>query len=144
MSKKGLGKFALGAVVGAALGLLLAPEKGDKTRQKVKNSSVKLLDEIKKLDYNEIRDNLMQRLESIEDEIRSLDKDKVAAITKEKGDELIKKANTLYKEAVKAGKPMLEKYAKELKEQTRVLVNNLMENKETTNDSSQKKGNGKK
>lgn len=138
MSKKGFTKFALGAAVGTCLGLLLAPEKGDKTRKKVKESSMKLLEEVKKLDYNELKDNLMQKAENIEKEIKSLDREKVISISKEKGDELIKKANTLYKEAVKAGKPVIERYAKELKEQTRELVNNLMESKENPN-SKQKK-----
>jgi len=37
MSKKGLGKFLAGAAIGAGLGVLLAPEKGEKTRKKSKN-----------------------------------------------------------------------------------------------------------
>jgi len=130
MSKKGLGKFLAGAAIGAGLGVLLAPEKGEKTRKKVKTSYDNFVEEIKKLDYNEVRDNLIKKVEEIEKEVKSLDKEKVASISKEKASMIIEKANTLYKDAVKANKPMLEKYAREFKEKTKGVVEGFINSPE--------------
>ena len=53
MSKKcekrasGLGKFALGALIGAGLGILFAPEKGSVTRRQLKEKLDELLNKAK-------------------------------------------------------------------------------------------------
>ena len=136
---KGFKKFLTGAALGVGLGFLLAPEKGEKTREKVKNASQNLMDEIKKIDVDEVKDNLQKKLEDLEKEFKSLDSEKVSQIATEKGKVIIKKANEIYKEAVKQGKPIIEKYASELKTSAESFI------KDISSDSTKntKKNNGK-
>ncbi len=136
---KGFKKFLTGAALGVGLGFLLAPEKGDKTREKVKNASQNLMDEIKKIDVDEVKDNLQKKLEDLEKEFKTLDSEKVSQIATEKGKVIIKKANEIYKEAVKQGKPIIEKYASELK----TSVENFIKDISSDSTKNTKKNNGK-
>ena len=51
MSKKtGLGKFVIGAAIGAGLGVLFAPKKGSEVRKQLKDKIDDLVAQIKKID----------------------------------------------------------------------------------------------
>ena len=122
MSNKGFGKFLVGIGIGAAAGMLLAPESGDETRKKLKKKIDKLLKEIEDLDYNEAKDNLVKKVGDLEKEIEDLNKEKVVTLAKDKAEKVKKKADQIYKEAVKQGKPAIEKAAKEVKTQTATVL----------------------
>ena len=139
---KGFKKFLTGAALGVGLGFLLAPEKGEKTREKVMNASKNLMDEIKKLDYDDVKDNLEKKVADLEEEFKSLDAEKVSKIATEKGKVILKKANEIYKEAVKQGKPIIEKYASELKTNAENFINDITEDK--SKNTKTKKNNDKK
>ena len=47
MAKKGTGKFILGALVGAGLGLLFAPKSGKETRKALVNKADELIQKVK-------------------------------------------------------------------------------------------------
>ena len=126
MSKKGLGKFLAGAAVGVGIGMLFSPEKGEKNRKKLKETTRKLVDEIKNLDYEDVKNSLSRKIENLENQIKDLDSEKVASIAKEKGAIIKENVNSIYKEAVKQGKPVLEKYAFELREKTKIIVDDIM------------------
>ena len=107
MSKKGLGKFVAGAAIGAGLGLLFAPKKGEELRGDLK----------KKLD------DIVKQAKDID--IVDLDKEKALEIAKEKGAQLKVKAQELVDLAVEKGTPVLKKTAND------VLDNVIKVSKET-------------
>ena len=69
MSKKGLGKFVVGAAVGAGLGILFAPKKGTEIRKELKEKIDDLLDKIKSLDKEDIQKEFEQKINEIKKEL---------------------------------------------------------------------------
>ena len=58
MSKKsGTGKFVFGAALGALAGVLLAPKTGKESRKAVKKYANELLDKVKNIDAEEVKEN---------------------------------------------------------------------------------------
>ena len=75
MSKKGkgLGKFIIGASVGAALGMLFAPKKGSELRADLKNKMDELIDKAKNIDVDEVKDYVNKKVTEIRVELADLD-----------------------------------------------------------------------
>ena len=116
--KKGFGKFAFGAIVGAGLGILFAPKKGSETRKELKLKIDELVAKAKDLDIGEVKENIESRIEIIKAELEDLDKEKVLKIAKKKAKDLQIKAEELVNYAVEKGTPVLEKAATSVKEKT--------------------------
>lgn len=57
------GTLVLGALIGAGLGLLLAPEKGKVTRDKLKKEGEEIKNQITK-DFSEVKDDISKASES--------------------------------------------------------------------------------
>ena len=96
MSKcKGLGKFALGAAIGAGVGILFAPKKGSETRRDLKKKFDELIAKAKELDANEVKEMIEAKIEEIKYEIEDLDKEKAIKIAKEKASKIKKKSEEL-------------------------------------------------
>ena len=125
-NKKGLGKFVLGALVGASVGVLLAPKKGSETRTQLKNKFNELLQKAKEIDLNEARENIEQKIEDIQNELKDLDKEKALEIAKKKGEQIKKKAGEIYELAKEKGTPVVEKCADEVREKTIVVVEEIL------------------
>ena len=53
--KSGMGKFIMGAAVGAGLGILFAPNKGNETRKALKQKLEDLMNKIKNVDAEEVK-----------------------------------------------------------------------------------------
>ena len=68
MSKKGLGKFVAGAALGAGLGLLFAPKKGEDLRKDLKVKIDELVDQIKKIDKDDLKKELDKKVKEIQKE----------------------------------------------------------------------------
>ena len=124
--KKGMGKFVLGALVGAGVGMLFAPKKGSETRQDLKNKLDELLVKVKDVDLNDVRDSIEQKINDIKKDLKELDKEKVLEIAKEKGEALKNKAGEVYQLAKEKGTPILENCAKDVKEKTIKVVEELL------------------
>ncbi len=117
MSKKsGLGKFVLGAAVGAGLGILFAPKKGSETRSMLKNKLDELVEQVKNIDVEEVKKEFDLKVNEIRMELVDLDKEKALDIAKDKANDLKVKAQELYDLAVEKGTPVLKKTAKEVLE----------------------------
>lgn len=108
MNKKtGLGKFVIGAAIGAGLGVLFAPKKGSELRKDLKEKMDDLVSQIKKIDIEEVKAEFDLKVEEIKNDLSDLDKEKALAIAKEKGIQLKKKAEELVTLAKKKGTPVL-------------------------------------
>lgn len=118
MSKNGKGKFLLGALIGAGVGLLFAPKKGSETREDLKKKLLELKKQIEGIDKEAVKEDLMLRFEEIKLELENLDREKVLVIAKEKGKELKKKTEELVELAKEKGTPMLKEAADELRLKT--------------------------
>ena len=71
MSKKLLTGVILGAAVGAAMGILFAPDKGKETRKKLAKQGGNMGDAVKNK-FNELGEALQEKYDSIRGEANSL------------------------------------------------------------------------
>ena len=116
MSKKGYGKFVLGAAIGAGLGLLFAPKKGSELRKDLKVKLDDLVDKAKEIDIKEVKEEFDKKVEEIREELADMDKEKALSIAKKKGTQAKKKAEELVELAKEKGTPALRKSAEKVLE----------------------------
>ena len=127
MGKKcGAFKFLSGALVGLGIGYLFAPKSGSETRKELSLKISDLWDKVRALDANEIKDNLVTKLNEIEKELRELDKEKVLSIAKEKSLVLKDKAEDLINDAKKASKPVIEDAANAVKKELASVTKEIL------------------
>jgi len=137
MSKKkngGLLKFIAGVGLGVGLGMLFAPKKGEELRKDLKVKFDELLNKAKDIDVKEVAEDFMKRVNNLKEELEDLDKEKVLAIAKKKGEELKVKATELVELAKEKGTPVLERAASEVREKAILVTKEVLkklENKET-------------
>ena len=116
MSKKGTGKFVLGAAIGAGLGLLFAPKKGKELRKDLKDKIDEVVEHIKSLDKDDVKKEFDKKIKEIQKELKDLDKEKVLKIAKQKGADIKAKTDELVDLAMEKGTPILKKAADELRD----------------------------
>lgn len=116
MSKKGsIGKFVAGAAIGAGLALLFAPEKGEKTRAKLKKKATEVVDKVKDIDVE-------KKIAELKNDLKDLDQEKVKSVIKEKSEKLLKKADELLSVAKEKAEPALENVALDVKHKTKEIL----------------------
>lgn len=134
MSKnRGLGKLLAGIGIGAGLGLLLAPKSGEETRKDLKKKLNEFVEEAKKIDANEVKDEFLTKVDDIKKELEDMDKEKALKLAKEKGEDLKRKASELVDLAKEKGTPVLETAANDLRlkaiDVTKEVLKRLEKNK---------------
>ena len=116
MSKKGgLGKLLAGIGIGAGLGLLLAPKSGEETRKELKKKLNDFIEEAKKVDVNEVKDEFLDKVNALKVELEDLDKEKALKIAKEKSEDVKRKVSELVDLAKEKGTPVLESAANDVR-----------------------------
>ena len=106
MSKKGLGKFVVGAAIGAGIALLFAPRSGKETRKILKDKMDDLVKKAKELDKKEVMDAIEAKIKDMKEGIKNLDKETVDV--KEKGTPVMEKtADSIRQKAIDVTKDVL-------------------------------------
>lgn len=126
MSKKGWGKFVVGAGLGAGLGLLFAPKTGSETRKDLKVKIDELLAKAKELDMNDVSEQVEAKIKEIKKDIKDLDKEKVLKIAKEKSEVVKGKASELVELAKEKGTPVLKDAADEVRQKALVVAKEVV------------------
>ena len=134
MSKKsGIGKLLAGIGIGAGLGILLAPKSGEETRADLKKKINELVEEAKKVDVNEVKNEFLTKIDAIKVELEDLDKEKALKIAKEKGEDLKRRATELVDLAKEKGTPVLEKAADDVRKKAIDVTKQVLKKLEKKN-----------
>ena len=120
--KGGFGKFLGGIALGAGLGILFAPDKGENTRKVLSKKIDELLKKVNAIDLDEVKDELLFRAESLQAELATLDTDKAKELVLEQAENIKEKAEELYKYAIEKGTPIVEKAADDVRKQALKIV----------------------
>ena len=135
MSKKGAGKFIVGAGLGAGLALLFTTKKGNELREDLKKKMDDLITNAKDIDLEEVSEDFSKKVKELENELKDLDKEKILRIAKEKSEVLKEKTEDLLVLAKEKGTPVLQGIAKDVKKSTALVIREVLkklEAEETT------------
>ena len=139
MAKKHFGKFLAGAALGAGLGVLFAPKSGKESRKDLANKINELIDYLKTIDADDVKEYVEEKISQIKSELKDLDKEKALKVAKEKGKELLDKCDDLVDYAKEKGTPYLKKAANDVREKTISVLEDTIKKLESSNKKTTKK-----
>ena len=116
MSKKGFG-FLVGAGIGAAITALFTTEKGKEYQVKISKMCEDIINKVKDIDADEVKENVTNKVNEIKAELADLDKEKAKDIASKKAKEIEAKAKELAVYAKEKGTPVLQEMAENLRDE---------------------------
>ena len=135
MSKKGMGKFLVGAGIGAAITALFTTEKGKEYQAKISSMCEEMIKKVRELDSKEVKENIENKIADIKNELADLDKEKVKEKAKKLAKDIEVKTKDLAKYAKEKGTPVMEEMAENLRVEavkaTKAVLNKLEKSKKT-------------
>ena len=111
MSKKGFGKFIMGAGIGVALGFLFAPKKGEETRRELKKLFDDFMRKVRSIDSEDVKEAVEAKIKELKKGLENLDKETLLAEAKKQASNLAKAAEDLVAYTIEKGTPVIEKSA---------------------------------
>ena len=123
---KGIGKFVVGAGVGAALGLLFAAKKGSETREDLKRMLDDFVIKAKNIDMDDVRETVETKIAEIKEGLAELDKETVLSTAKKQAKKLQDAAEELVNYAIEKGTPVIEKSANAIKKKVIEVSKNVI------------------
>ena len=126
MKKSSLGKFLIGAGVGAGVAMLFTKKNGKENREALKLKAEELMTKVKSIDSKELKENIEKKVKEIVDEISDLDKEKALAIAKKKADQIKTKSEDLVEYVIEKGTPVLEKSAETLRQKAILVTKEIL------------------
>ena len=140
MSKgNGLGRFLGGLAIGAGLGILFAPDTGENTRKVLKKKLDELMSKVREVDLEEVKDEMLFKIETLQGELATLDREKVKEMALAQAQVIKSKAEELYKYAIEKGTPVVENAANEVRKQALKVVKDLQKKLEEEPKTTKKK-----
>lgn len=124
--KNGIGKFLLGAGIGAGIGMLFTKNNGKENRAQLKKKIEELIVKAKSIEKEEVKETVEKKVEEIMNEISELDKEKVLKIAKKKAEEIKIKSEELVEYVIEKGTPVLEKSACLVKEKAIAVTKEVL------------------
>lgn len=122
----GIGKFVLGAAIGAGLGILFAPKKGSETRAELKAKIDDLVEQAKQIDVEEVKAEFLNKVDDLKEELADLDREKAIDIAKRKAADLKIKSQELVDLAIEKGSPILRDAADAVREKAVVVTRDVL------------------
>ena len=127
MSKnRGLGKLLVGLGIGAGLGMLFSPKNGEENRKDLKKEFDNFINSLKEVDVNEVKDEFLNKVEDIRNELEDLDQEKALKIAKDKSKDVRKKIDELVVLAKEKGTPVVEASADSLRNKAIDVTKNVL------------------
>lgn len=123
--------FTLGLLTGVGIGILFAPKSGAETRNELKLKFNDLVEYVKDLDSEDIKNMMNKKITEIKKAIDEFDMAKSVETAKKKSKEILKKLDELKDMAVEKATPYVESAVESLRLKTIDVLNCAIDKLET-------------
>ncbi len=122
----GIKIFALGALIGAGVGMLFAPKKGSELRRDLKNKLDELVNKARSITKDDVKKAIEDKVKDIQASIDDLSSEKVLKSAKSKAKKLEEKVHELSKFVAEKSVPALDKSISAIQKRTDDVVNDVL------------------